>query len=481
MPIMDGRGRVLAGAGGVPGSLDGTPIPFRTFGGGAWLDDVGTALESLPEPAPATLNIWDTLTGELQQLPRGANDFAAGGGAYIAWLSGYGLWGTLEQRLTGTPAEVQAALAKGGTCGPRAVAPDGTIAYIPDRQNGYGIEIVSPGGAIVSVPGIVPWDVQVLSAGVAIWRGGAIGRAAPKPAVPDAQGIQLQPLNGVDWLCYWSDQVGFVLQPDGEAYGWVLDVRPLEFNPSLRAVGNELRVAWSVSQGEGPGDVVVCALSTAARARRVGPTPIGVVRYRLTARNWAAQDAIWRDLTAPPPSTEPPPIDPPPIDPPPIDPPPIDPPPIKPPIDPPPVEPGDDMTPFTGFAKVETYYTGVEPEPLPNTFGDAQWPVYYDRPAPEPTPDDPTPAPPPNEGGAWETLTCTPHDDGAWWDARYVSANRQLSIESTGVPYPALQTRAAGAIGPNEQFQIRVEDDTQRILLYRTDGEGVVLVLEVQS
>jgi hypothetical protein len=324
MPIMDGRGHVLCGGGGLQGSLDGVPLPYATYGGGCWYDDRGTALEQLREPAPGTLAFCREAAAPAL-LPRGANDFAGGGGAFVAWLAGYGLWGSLETRLAGTEAEVRAHLATAGTAGPRAVAPDGTIGYVPDRQNGYGLALVAPDGRAVIIPGVPPLDVQVLGAGVAIWRGGAEGRAPVRPALADAQNIQLEAFAGAEWVLYWSETRGCVLQPDGDPHGVILDARPLTFNPSMRAVGAELWICWSTTQGEGPNDLVVCALEAG-----------GTIRYLRTAAGVVPQVPRWCDLSAP---VEPPrPIDPPIGPPDPIR-PPIEPPPVKPPIEPPPVKP----------------------------------------------------------------------------------------------------------------------------------------------
>jgi hypothetical protein len=317
---MDGRGHVLHGGGGLQGSLDGVPLPFATYGGGCWYDDIGTALEQLREPAPGTLAFCRQAAAPAL-LPRGANDFAGGGGAFIAWLAGFGVWGTLEQRLAGTPEEIRAHLATAGTAGPRSVAPDGTIAYVPDRQNGYGLALVGPDGRAVVIPGVPPVDVQVLSAGVAIWRGGAEGRAPARPTLADAQGLQLQPFNGDDWLLYWSEARGAILQPDGNPNGILIDTRPFEFNASMRVVGAELWIAWSTTQGEGPNDLVICALDT-----------LGALRYVRTAAGVVPQAPQWCDLSAPITPPIEPPIEPPPTKP------PIEPPtkpPVKPPITPP--------------------------------------------------------------------------------------------------------------------------------------------------
>jgi len=163
---------------------------------------------------------------------------------------------------------------------------------------------------------------------------------------------------------------------------------------------------------------------------------------------------------------------------PPAPPPPKPPPPPAPPHPPPPRPPAPPRSlfqsvrhlqgvPMKGFVKIHTnapHYTGVVPSPAGGKSGDAAFPVYFDR---EGEPD---------TGGAWETVEFSPHDDGTF-DARYVEADRQLSIQPDG----RLETRAAGAIGGYERFQIRTEDGSSRHILYRDDLVGPVLEVEVQS
>jgi hypothetical protein len=289
MPMISRVGRVLAGQGGVQGSMDGAYFPFPSWGGGCWLSPtsalVATRDDALAEWVPGTDPV---------PVSQGANDWAAHHHAWIAWRAGYGVFGSLEFRLPGTPAEVRAQLAIAGTCGPRAVGPDGSIAYIPNRDVGLGIRLVDEQGGVIDVPSVVPWDVQVLDRGVMIWRGGAIGRAPTRPAVADATNVQLHVVDGADWLLYWSETYGLVLQPDGSAYGWVLDPRPLACNPSAALVGDELQIAWSINQGEGPHDIVICGL-----------TPQGTIEYRRTALGWSPQTPVWRDLGTPPPVDQP--------------------------------------------------------------------------------------------------------------------------------------------------------------------------------
>jgi hypothetical protein len=390
MPIMDAGGHVLCGGGGLQGSLDGAPLPFATYGGGCWYDDRGTALEQLREgaldgtaPKAPTLAFWRQAAAPAL-LERGANDFAGGGGAYVAWLAGYGVFGSLESRLAGTPDEIRAALAGAGTCGPHSVAPDGTIGYCADRQNGYGLTLVAPGGRALYVPGVpANAEIQVLEAGVAIWRGGAVGRPVPRPTLADAQGVQLQAFAGADWLLYWSEARGCVLQRDGDPYGVILDARPLAFNPHLRVVGAELWICWSTTQGEGPGDLVVCALSAA-----------GQVRYVRQADGVAPAAPLWCDLSAP---ITTPPIEPP-IEPPPVK-PPIEPPPTKPPITTPPTTPPAAMFP-PPIIPIEVSMTPynvavVGPNGLYGSVDPSTHVLVFDR----------------LEVGPWETFTLEQADD----------------------------------------------------------------------
>jgi hypothetical protein len=101
-----------------------------------------------------------------------------------------------------------------------------------------------------------------------------------------------------------------------------------------------------------------------------------------------------------------------------------------------------------GYVKIHGQYTGVEPS------GSS---VYQNRDA----------------GGEWEAVEVTRHND-EFFDARYLAANRQLSMQPDG----RLESRPAGAIGLYEQFQIRTEDGTGRHIMYRDDLVGVVLEFE---
>ena len=277
MPLLNSRGDVLAGTAGMPGSLNGVPFPFAAFGGGCWLDDE-TVLVSIPVPGPleAILATWRPGDTEPAPLPerRGANDFSAGGGRFIAWLSGYGAWGTLGH------------LPAAGVAGRLSVAPDGTIAYIPDRGYGYGLTLVDPDGLAHDVPGIYALAEQTVRAGVAVWQGGAFGLdPAPRPACANAQGLVVAELPDRErWLVDWADGVGFVAQLDGAADGYVLGTTPTFFNHHARAIGGELVIAWSRTAGEAPGDIEVVQVNRALPRESLVPVapPVAIPTFTFT-------------------------------------------------------------------------------------------------------------------------------------------------------------------------------------------------------
>ena len=234
------------GGGGLQGSIDGRPYPFVTYGGGVWLDDDTVLVQLAPTAILAT---WrpheDKALPQTLEPPRGANFFCAGGGRWLAQLvdEHTGVYGSLGS------------LPSAGLLW-RGASPDGTLGYIPDYQRGIGLVLVAPDGSRTVVEHVVCSEAQVLGPGVAIWKGGAVGRAPVRPALPNAQNLLLCRVADEDWLVYWAEGVGLVAQMDGAPDGYVLETRPVAFNHDVRAVNDELMVAWSLTQGERPQDLV---------------------------------------------------------------------------------------------------------------------------------------------------------------------------------------------------------------------------------
>jgi hypothetical protein len=142
---------------------------------------------------------------------------------------------------------------------------------------------------------------------------------------------------------------------------------------------------------------------------------------------------------------------------PPAKPPPSTPPPL--PTSPPPFFPKARIGAFMKvYLKLNNKYIGVDPTPIPRKTGDSAFPVYQDR----------------NSGGAWEEVELTKRDNGQF-DARFIAANRQLSLSSNG-----LESRGAGTFGTWELIYATEQPDGIK-LAYRADGAtilGPVLTLE---
>lgn len=243
---LNSRGDVLMGAGGVQGSYNRTPFPFGTYGGGAFQDD-DTVIVALRE-AGAALARWHPSSPQPPVIippPRGANGVAGGGGTWIA-LGDQDkrplLYGSIGDRL----------LAGFGD-----VASDGTIAFKTRYWSDAGVTIIAPDGRTETVvPEASGVDIQALPGGTAIWSGGAYGRAAVRPFYANARGVQLATAAGEDWLLYFSDGTGLILHVDGDDEGYVLETQGFSFNATITG-GPFLTVAWSQTQAEHPGDLVL--------------------------------------------------------------------------------------------------------------------------------------------------------------------------------------------------------------------------------
>lgn len=234
------------GVAGGPGSIDGRVVA-SPGGGIQWVDDDHVILQTTIGGA-WTVVLVDTRNGELT-VPapaRGANQLVAGGGRWAAFLAS-------------SPSFVYGALGELSGASLYAAGPDGTIAWKRVYQASAGLTLTTPNGAVVDVLDALPLDVQVIGPGQAVWqdlRGlRAIGVPLPKPAAAPGR-LRRVDLNGEIWLVYYADGIGIVAQVDGSSDGYILETRPIAFNHDAVAADGELVVAWSLTQGEAPGDLV---------------------------------------------------------------------------------------------------------------------------------------------------------------------------------------------------------------------------------
>lgn len=246
MPRFNSRADILMGGGGEQGSLNGTYYPFRSYGGGAFVDDDTILVAADAEDGDLVL--WRPGSLPVPLEPRiVANAEAGGGGQWIAWANlrdGAWLYGSMGTRRF---------------AGFGDVAFDGTIAFKTIHQANTGLTIITPGTREeVTLPEAAPVDVQALPGGQCVWRGGARGRAPLRPYHADAMGTRLATVGGVDWICYWSNAAGaLILHRDGEDHGLVLETDGRAFNHDIVADGIGVKIVWSATQGERPQDIVL--------------------------------------------------------------------------------------------------------------------------------------------------------------------------------------------------------------------------------
>lgn len=112
------------------------------------------------------------------------------------------------------------------------------------------------------------------------------------------------------------------------------------------------------------------------------------------------------------------------------------------------------------YAKLGNKYTGVNPVAQAPKGGGEKFPVYHDR----------------VQGGAWEEIELTPHDSSGGFLARYVAADKALSMQPDG----RLETRDPGTDGGYEVFYATTQPDGTN-LLYRIEQNGIVGVLMIED
>ena len=259
MPRFTPDGRVLAGVGQGIVSRDG--VVLLTHAGG-WADDGTRALGPAKRADPDTWAIVDEHLAIVD--PRGANTFYAGGGQWAAWLDGSGVRGT-------NPA---LPLQKAGLI---AVTRQGVTVIKPDYHATGGREAYAPDGRRVL------WGADRLLAAEDHWylteTGVPNGMLIYRVCAHTGAGMATAYIHGVTVLWQLHTDRCLVLNTTEDAY-----------HPDVININGRLRVCWSRTEGEAPGDIVV--------------------REILPSDRWVSLDSLWPA----PPIIDPPsdPVDPPP-------------------------------------------------------------------------------------------------------------------------------------------------------------------------
>lgn len=196
-----------------------------------------------------------------QQADRGCNAITASHGRWLAFLSGYGVFGPdgLMGAEMSLGCDIQATRGIAG--------PDGTIAVILHYQQGRGLRLVHPDGSWVDYPDVYPQaQVAVIDRTRALFVSSRTGQVEtvgglPVPSVRPG-GCWWPAVVAVGdewWICYHGDD-GIFLHPFDSLTGYRL---PQGFYPVARAIGgSRVAMAWAHGADDASGDVRVidCAV-----------------------------------------------------------------------------------------------------------------------------------------------------------------------------------------------------------------------------
>lgn len=267
MPRLNAKGQALCGVGAGTVSVDGAAIGVQGGGPASWLDDQ-TILVNSPALGP-----WNVVSvpaaggAPALVLEGGANVLAAGGGRWLAWRASDGLHGSLGN--------LPAAACRGAGL-------DGTLGFCPSYASGVGLVLAAPDGTQMSIPDAVVLDdyaLQVIGPGQAVWFGNGavhvVGVAPPQLAAPAQKIRRCVTGDGELWWVYVTGD-RLVAQPQGGTAGYVLSTGGVAFDFDAVVVNGQIVVAWSVTQGEAPGDLrKVTVDRTKPRVPLAPPPPIG--------------------------------------------------------------------------------------------------------------------------------------------------------------------------------------------------------------
>jgi hypothetical protein len=265
MPRLSIHGRAAMGIAGVEGSIDTVAIPDSS--GPYWLNHAQVVFI---QPSINALVAYDVTSGARWQVSGAANDVRAGGDVWAIWLAGVGL-----QASSGLADPAMGLL---------DVSRDGAIAHNNRQQDIYGVDVTELSGEIWKLTPNVISDLQLLGDKRAIWREVSRLCTANLPASVQVPGNLWTPraadLGGEWWVCYFSELYGLILHPFASTIGYVICAPGVSaFNPDVMALSADvMRVAWSATQGEGPGDLRLRDVNvrTEARTEIAGAPPIDI-------------------------------------------------------------------------------------------------------------------------------------------------------------------------------------------------------------
>jgi hypothetical protein len=264
MPRFNTRGDIVMGVGGHPASINNQQVTDGFGGAACWLDDDNIIVNA---PGGLTRIRWSLVLARQILDPRGANEIAAGGGRYAAWLAGTGVYGPWDMPESGLAGANQ-------NDGRGAASREGAIGIVPTRQTGIGLHILLPDGSVKVYGGVVPWDLHLFT-----YQGETIGistipgvgvRIFPTEStfstspvlLPGATFIKtFVPPGSLPWLVYYAPGVGLVAHPWGGLIGYVITQGLAFYYDAHFGADRHARVAFALNAAETPGSGEVVDLA----------------------------------------------------------------------------------------------------------------------------------------------------------------------------------------------------------------------------
>lgn len=261
MPNLNSLGNVAHGKGGVGAFLNN--VQFDDGGGADWLTNRDIAYQHCGADG-CYVALYDSHTGQIRRAILdehhpfyncGANAVFAGGGVWAAWLNAPNNHGVYAGLYASNGLHLPAA-------GLVAVGPTGAIAYVPNRQNGLGVDVQELDGSTWRLTDGIAYDLQLIGRSQALWRnpdGTVATMGIPHPqTLPGGVWFPKAVLiNDEWWLVYYSSTKGLVAHPFNSFVGYPIlpsgDAWPDAV--TLSDVPNTIRVAWSITEGEAAGHI----------------------------------------------------------------------------------------------------------------------------------------------------------------------------------------------------------------------------------
>ena len=257
MPRLSDNGHVGMGIAGIQGSVDGNLIP-GSFGP-YWLDNQNVVCINNTDVGIA---LYNPSTGiKVPVDNRAANELAANGNVWAAWLVNYGLYASTGLYLP--------------WAGLLDVGPDGAIGYIVDRQNDIsGCNTIEMNGEVWQISPNPIAELQLLGNHQAIWRDFNFNFQTINITQPiTLPGAKWHPhaifIQGEWWVSYFSAFFGLVLHPFNSTVGYLIEPSSnFIFHPDMVSISNDvIRIAWSVTGGEGANDYHVVDTNIITQSR----------------------------------------------------------------------------------------------------------------------------------------------------------------------------------------------------------------------